>query len=114
MSVCFRVVYTKRLTHLSVIPANAGIHFDFALGAHAKIKMDPSVRWDDGKNAVLNLPNATACERYCMECRPNMLPSVSNASAMNPYSPMDIFSRWIRPPAAATRPASTAQSAQLK
>jgi hypothetical protein len=46
-----------------VIPANAGIHFDFDLGgsrsfgrvtrvvgAPAKIKMDPSVRWDDVGN----------------------------------------------------------------
>jgi hypothetical protein len=34
-----------------VIPANAGIHFDFAPGmagrqAENRIKMDPSVRWD--------------------------------------------------------------------
>jgi hypothetical protein len=33
-----------------VIPAKAGIHFDFDLRAMlqpAKIKMDPSFRWDD-------------------------------------------------------------------
>jgi hypothetical protein len=32
-----------------VIPANAGIHLDFrsCLKVEGKIKMDPSVRWDD-------------------------------------------------------------------
>jgi len=28
----------------------AGIHFDFAWRWKGKIKMDPSVRWDDEKN----------------------------------------------------------------
>lgn len=51
---------------------------------------------------------------YCMECRPNMFPSVSMARTMKPYSPMAIFLRSTRPPAAATRPASVAQSAQAK
>ena len=37
-----------------VIPAQPGIHFDVALdvrntGGKSKIKMDPSVRWDDGQ-----------------------------------------------------------------
>jgi hypothetical protein len=32
-----------------VIPAQAGIHFAFAfLGPMSQIKMDPSLRWDDG------------------------------------------------------------------
>jgi hypothetical protein len=39
---------------IDVIPAKAGIHFDFALGCSrravnkSKIKMDPSFRRDDG------------------------------------------------------------------
>lgn len=32
---------------LSVIPANAGIHFSF----HSTIKMDPGIRRDDGEEA---------------------------------------------------------------
>ena len=43
-----------------VIPANAGTHFDvgFAvdLGTDRKIKMDPSVRWDDDQKKIANPP----------------------------------------------------------
>jgi hypothetical protein len=31
-----------------VVPAKAGIHFDFDVSFESKIKMDPSLRWDDG------------------------------------------------------------------
>ncbi len=51
---------------------------------------------------------------YSRECNPNMLPSVSTAKAMNPYSPIDSLARWMRPPAFSTREASVAQSLQLK
>ena len=39
----------------AVIPAQAGIHFDFALNAQSlsKSKMDPGVRRDDGRQAFL-------------------------------------------------------------
>jgi len=39
---------------------------------------------------------------------------VSYARAMKPYSPMENFSFMILPPAADTRPASTAQSLHPK
>jgi hypothetical protein len=35
------------LINLIVIPANAGIHFDFQAEAELHIRMDPSLRWDD-------------------------------------------------------------------
>lgn len=69
-----------------------------------------AVRW---QNAPDSDPLPAACHQ-AIECRPNMLPSVSTASAMKPYSPIDIFFFCTRPPAGATRAASTAQSAQLK
>jgi hypothetical protein len=41
---------------LVVIPAKAGIHLDLAVvvafNLAAKVKMDPSVRWDDGEGSV--------------------------------------------------------------
>ena len=44
----------------AVIPAQAGIHFDVAVdvqppGGQVKIRMDPSVRWDDGNMKLLKL-----------------------------------------------------------
>ena len=40
----------------SVIPANAGTHFDFRFTArsniNSEIQMDPSVRWDDGAGVI--------------------------------------------------------------
>ena len=51
---------------------------------------------------------------HFIECNPNMLPSVSSASAMKPYSPIENLPRWIFPPAGTTRCASTAQSSQAK
>ena len=51
---------------------------------------------------------------YFNECKPIMVPSGSKTRAMKPYSPIAIFSRITRPPCAAARAASTAQSAQLK
>jgi hypothetical protein len=49
------------LPPLLVIPAQAGIHFAVApdLGsktARAKVKMDPSFRWDDELNALPKIP----------------------------------------------------------
>ena len=43
--------------NLIVIPANAGIHLDLAVAVVAlnlapKVKMDPSVRWDDGEESI--------------------------------------------------------------
>src|SRR5687768_14567932 len=43
-----------------------------------------------------------------------MLPSVSYASTMNPYWPIEVLSRWMRPPAGTTRLPSTPQSSQVK
>jgi hypothetical protein len=44
----------------TVIPANAGIHFDLAaIAIRKKGRMDPSVRWDDGLASQLS---ATGCD----------------------------------------------------
>jgi polyisoprenoid-binding protein YceI len=37
------------MTANAVIPANAGAHLDLRRGPGRNIKMDPSVRWDDGR-----------------------------------------------------------------
>jgi hypothetical protein len=58
--------------------------------------------------------DAMSLAGYWRECSPIILPSVSTASAMKPYSPIDVFSFSRRPPACLTRAASTAQSVQLK
>ena len=43
---------------LSVIPAHAAIHFDFDFGfdRNLKIKMDPSLRWDDDQKQKAKQP----------------------------------------------------------
>jgi hypothetical protein len=37
-----------------VIPAKAGTHLDFDVPMPGKIKMGPSVRWDDGLEGLVN------------------------------------------------------------
>jgi hypothetical protein len=44
-------VFVTNLPRL-VIPANAGIHLDLRFAAESNIKLDPSVRWDDGTKAL--------------------------------------------------------------
>jgi len=46
---------------LLVIPAQAGTHFDFPRLQNTRIKMGPSLRWDDGKvdRALQNHPAAS-------------------------------------------------------
>ncbi len=62
----------------------------------------------------LRVMETTSAGNYCIECNPIMLPSVSIASAINPYCPIENLSRTNLPPAAATRAASLAQSAHMK
>ena len=52
--------------------------------------------------------------RYCIECNPIMLPSVSYTSAIAPYCPIDVLAKWSLPPFFTARSASTAQSSQPK
>lgn len=61
-------------------------------------------------------PGAASSRRplHRIELSPNRFPSVSAHSATQPNSPMENLGRNNRPPAAATRAASTAQSSTLK
>ena len=65
--------------------------------------------------ALGDTPRSRGCGAVqAIECRPIMLPSVSVTRAAKPYSPMANLGLNTWPPAAATRPCSTAQSSQPK
>lgn len=60
-------------------------------------------------------PSPPGCgAAYCIEFRPNSLPSVSVQSVTHPNDPIENFGRSTFPPAGSTRASATAQSGTLK